>query len=126
LPDLNGSFESCSVLAVVFLLYKKRAAIVGSPWLIWARQICRYQRAGRHCRRDLVYRTNRDIAEHQISNYITFSPDARERLVTLAQGHPYMVHLVGKYALRRAFTEQDDTIDSSDIDDTLKAIAERF
>jgi hypothetical protein len=35
-----------------------------------------------------------------------------------------MVHLVGKYALRRAFTEQDDTIDSSDIDDTLKAIAE--
>jgi hypothetical protein len=41
LPDLNGSFESCSVLAVVFLLYKKRAAIVGSPWLIWARQICR-------------------------------------------------------------------------------------
>jgi hypothetical protein len=35
-----------------------------------------------------------------------------------------MVHLVGKYALRRAFTEQDDAIDSSDIDDTLKAIAE--
>jgi hypothetical protein len=64
------------------------------------------------------------IGEDQISNYINFSPDSRERLITLAQGHPYMVHLVGKYALRRAFTEHDDTIASSDIDDTLKSIAE--
>jgi hypothetical protein len=35
-----------------------------------------------------------------------------------------MVHLVGKYALRRAFTEHDHDIDLSDIDDTLKSIAE--
>ena len=64
------------------------------------------------------------IGESQIDNYIKFSSRARERLITLAQGHPYMVHLVGKYALRRAFTDDNHSIDLSNIDDTLKSIAE--
>jgi hypothetical protein len=64
------------------------------------------------------------IGEQQIHNYITFTRDARDRLIGLAQGHPYMVHLVGKYALRRAFLDDRKAIGATHIDDTLKSIAE--
>ena len=36
------------------------------------------------------------IAETAAAGYFTFSDDARNRLVQLAQGHPYLVHLIGK------------------------------
>ncbi|WP_144400013.1 ATP-binding protein [Geobacter pickeringii] len=65
------------------------------------------------------------IAEHEIDNYIIFEPDAREQIVTLAQGHPYMVHLIGKYSLRHAYQEDKQSITKLDIDLTLKSIAER-
>lgn len=44
-----------------------------------------------------------EIAERAVGGHIKFSPSAADRLAQLAQGHPYMVHLVGKYAFRLAF-----------------------
>src|SRR5262249_49374058 len=65
------------------------------------------------------------IAEEWVGNYIKFSHDAADRIVALAQGHPYMVHLVGKYALRLAFAEDRRSISARDVDATVKSIAER-
>lgn len=66
-----------------------------------------------------------DIAESEIGGYIKFEEAAKEKLSSLAQGHPYMVHLVGKYALRLAYHENRQVIAANDIDETLKSIAER-
>jgi len=66
-----------------------------------------------------------DIAEREIGEYIVFDKAAKEKLSVLAQGHPYMVHLVGKYALRLAYHEDRRVITAADIDLTLKSIAER-
>lgn len=66
-----------------------------------------------------------DIAEQSINGFIRFTPNARARLVSLAQGHPYMVHLIGKYALRSAYQSNRREIDDHHIDETLKTIAER-
>lgn len=64
-------------------------------------------------------------AEKSIKNTINFDSEATTKLVSLAQGHPYMVHLIGKYALRAAFSSNKSTILSGDIDSTLKDIAAR-
>lgn len=66
-----------------------------------------------------------EIAEREIAGYITFSAEAKGRLVSLAQGHPYMVHLIGKYALRLAFQENRQIILDTDVDESLRSIAER-
>lgn len=65
------------------------------------------------------------IAESAVGGHIKFSPSASDRLATLAQGHPYMVHLVGKYAFRMAFQTSKEIIEPQDIDATVQAIAER-
>lgn len=65
------------------------------------------------------------IAEASIDGYIKFSDDAVSRLVRLAQGHPYMVHLVGKYVLREAYRTDTLVVTGAMIDQTLAAIAER-
>jgi Cdc6-like AAA superfamily ATPase/transposase len=65
------------------------------------------------------------IAEGTIGNNILFSKNATRRLVRLAQGHPYMVHLVGKYALRSAYQNGVFDIDEQAIDQALRSIAER-
>jgi len=64
-------------------------------------------------------------AEHHIDNHIEFTKEAKERLVSLSQGHPYMIHLIGKYALRSAFHDNRKTITEDDIDNTLSDIAQR-
>lgn len=65
------------------------------------------------------------IAESSIAKAITFEPAAADRVAVLAQGHPYMVHLIGKYALRLAFQTDAQTITVGDVDATVKSIAER-
>jgi hypothetical protein len=65
-----------------------------------------------------------DAAELYIENAIVFHVEAKKRLTTLAQGHPYMVHLVGKHALRGARKNARIVIEPDDIDDTLRLIAE--
>jgi Cdc6-like AAA superfamily ATPase len=65
------------------------------------------------------------IAEQSIDNYITFDGPGIDRVASLAQGHPYMVHLVGKYALRSAYSQDRQIITSMDVEATLRSIAER-
>ncbi|SFN67069.1 nSTAND1 domain-containing NTPase [Dokdonella immobilis] len=65
------------------------------------------------------------IAESAIDHSIRFSEPATGQLVRLAQGHPYMVHLVGKYALRTGYQNKIEMIEQNSIDDALRAIAER-
>ncbi|PZV09332.1 MAG: hypothetical protein DCF32_02605 [Leptolyngbya sp.] len=64
-------------------------------------------------------------AEQYINSSIIFQNDARRKMIDLAQGHPYMIHLIGKFALRSAFQEGRSKISGSDIDNTLSSIAER-
>ncbi len=64
------------------------------------------------------------IAERQIDSQITFDPAASERIVSLAAGHPYLVHLIGKFSLRQAFKESSTIISISDIDNVLSSIAQ--
>ena len=64
-------------------------------------------------------------AESTIYNSITFNPDATNRLVKLAKGHPYMVHLVGKYVLRSAFDKKIPIIEAGLVDFAMNEIAER-
>ncbi len=66
-----------------------------------------------------------DIAEKSIDDAILFHVDAKRELVSLAQGHPYMVHLIGKYALRAAFLDGQAVISRDAITATLRTIAER-
>jgi Cdc6-like AAA superfamily ATPase len=65
------------------------------------------------------------IAEATISGYIHFTEEGTTRLVALAQGHPYMVHLIGKYALRNAYSTGTSDIDAPTIEATLESIARR-
>jgi len=65
-----------------------------------------------------------NIAEKSIDNKIQFTSGAKNQIANLAQGHPYMVHLLGKHALRRAYRVKKESIDSKDIEETLKVIAE--
>lgn len=65
------------------------------------------------------------IAEQSVGGYFRFSEDAADRLVELAHGHPYMVHLIGKYTLRHAFQDDVRHISAAMIDRTMALIAER-
>jgi Cdc6-like AAA superfamily ATPase len=65
------------------------------------------------------------IAEASVNNYLTFEPTAADRVATLAQGHPYMVHLIGKYAFRLAYQAGRTVISAMDVDATVRSIAER-
>jgi len=64
-------------------------------------------------------------AENTIEKHIQFNDNARTRLVELANGHPYIVHLIGKQALKTAYLEPKYELDSKFIDETLKEIAEK-
>jgi Cdc6-like AAA superfamily ATPase len=65
-----------------------------------------------------------EIAEINIDRYITFSEDARNQLVSIVQGHPYLVHLIGKFAFRAAYMASQRVIDSEDVNAVLRSIAE--
>ena len=65
-----------------------------------------------------------DIAEQSIDNYLSFAEDAVSEMISLAQGHPYMMHLIGKFALRSAHRDGVTTISRERINETLRYIAE--
>jgi hypothetical protein len=65
-----------------------------------------------------------NIAEQQVRGYFSFTDAARSRLVGLAQGHPYLVHLIGKFSFRAAYMSNTRTIDVADIELVLQSIAE--
>ena len=64
-------------------------------------------------------------AESTINGHIIFKDTARQRLVELANGHPYIIHLIGKQALKTAYLEPRYELDKTFIDETLKEIAEK-
>ncbi|BBL56470.1 ATP-binding protein [Methylomonas koyamae] len=66
-----------------------------------------------------------DNAEKFIDNYITFHQAARDKIIQLANGHPYMVHMIGKFSLRAAYQEGKSVITEENIIQTLANIAER-
>jgi len=63
-------------------------------------------------------------AEKSIDSFISFDDNATNKVVALAQGHPYMVHLIGKYALRMAYKNVVREISQGSVDATLVGIAE--
>ncbi len=62
-------------------------------------------------------------AEKSIGNFIKFDQNATNKVVNLSQGHPYIVHLLGKYSLRTIYKNSRKSICDIDIDNTLKSIA---
>ena len=64
-----------------------------------------------------------DNAERSIRKEIIFESGARDKMVLLAQGHPYIIHLIGKYALRLAHRKSKSIIDEEHIILTLSDIA---
>jgi hypothetical protein len=66
-----------------------------------------------------------DIAETAVHGAITFTQDAKRSISQLAQGHPYMVHLIGRYALREANKQGRSEIDVGAVSEALKSIADR-
>lgn len=66
-----------------------------------------------------------ELAEKRIESRITFDDTARIRVLDLAQGHPYMVHLIGKFSLRLAFEEEKNLIDNDLVNRALSEIAAR-
>jgi AAA+ ATPase superfamily predicted ATPase len=66
-----------------------------------------------------------DNAETTIENFITFNKSARDKLIFLANGHPYIVHLIGKQALRSAYLEPRYNLDEEYILSVLNEIAEK-
>ncbi|KOH45996.1 nSTAND1 domain-containing NTPase [Sunxiuqinia dokdonensis] len=64
-------------------------------------------------------------AERSVGSYITFTDNAINKMVSLANGHPYIIHLIGKQAYRSAYLEGIYELDDSYIEQTLKNIAEK-
>ncbi|KXV65663.1 hypothetical protein AD950_04265 [Gluconobacter oxydans] len=64
------------------------------------------------------------IAENKVHHYFKFTDEARHKIVGLAQGHPYLVHLIGKFSLRTANIEGIREITSDTIDRVLSDISE--
>lgn len=65
-----------------------------------------------------------ETAEAQVNKLITFSSDAKDKIVQLAAGHPYLVHLVGKFAFRDAYRNGLELIGVDDISRVIQSIAE--
>lgn len=65
-----------------------------------------------------------ETAENHVHKLITFGPEARKKMVSLAAGHPYLIHLVGKFAFRDAYKNKLSVVDADDIDRVIRSIAE--
>lgn len=64
-------------------------------------------------------------AEISIDKHIVFDESATRKIIHLAKGHPYIVHLIGKHAYRTAYIEPKYVIDEDYINNVLKNIAEK-
>lgn len=66
-----------------------------------------------------------DTAENSINKFIQFNKSSRDKLIELANGHPYIIHLIGKQALRSAYLEPTYELSEEYILNTLSDIAEK-
>lgn len=66
-----------------------------------------------------------DNAENSINKFIVFNQSSRDKLIELANGHPYIIHLIGKQAFRFAYLEPIHELSEENILKTLSDIAEK-
>lgn len=66
-----------------------------------------------------------DRAEALLDKEYTFSPEAREWIITVAKGHPFYVHLIGKHSLLHTITEKEQVVTKQAAEDALQEIALR-
>ncbi len=64
-----------------------------------------------------------DRAESLLEGAYRFLPAAREFIVSVAKGHPFLVHLVGRHALRRAAEQGSSDVDLDTCEQALDYIA---
>ncbi|MCB9266524.1 MAG: ATP-binding protein [Lewinellaceae bacterium] len=66
-------------------------------------------------------------AERSIDGLISFNDEAKSKIVSLSQGHPYITHLIGKQSFRTAYFEgrYEEPLNLEFIEETLKSIAEK-
>ncbi|MBX8494916.1 metallophosphoesterase [Pseudomonas cichorii] len=62
-------------------------------------------------------------AQEYISSEIVFEKTAVDHLVQIVNGHPYLLHLVGKHALSLAFKNKKNLVTKDTLDEALKQIA---
>lgn len=62
-------------------------------------------------------------AEKSINKYITFNQEAEDQVIKLANGHPYILHLIGKETLNIAYQKQLGEITPNIIEEALNNIA---
>jgi len=55
---------------------------------------------------------------------IDVAPDATERLVSAAGGYPWFVHILGQEALRSVWDSKRSTIQATDVDEAIRALAQ--
>lgn len=61
-------------------------------------------------------------AQEYLNNEITFNIDAVDKLVKLVNGHPYLLHLIGKEILKIAFKNKKTSISQEIINEALQNI----
>lgn len=64
-----------------------------------------------------------NLAERHIDSRITFSEEARDWMVSIARGHPFYVHLVGKHALLKALGQKSSRVDLNIAEQAMSDIA---
>lgn len=62
-------------------------------------------------------------AEEAINREICFSTNASEKLASVAQGQPYLLHLIGRQALITAFKAKSNKVDTKILDEALAQVA---
>lgn len=62
-------------------------------------------------------------AEEVINREICFSQNAAEKLASVAQGQPYLLHLIGRQALLTAFKAKSNKVDTALLDEALAQVA---
>lgn len=66
-----------------------------------------------------------ETAEKSINKFIQFNQGSRDKLIELANGHPYIIHLIGKHALRSAYLEPIYELSEEYVLKTLSDIASK-
>jgi Cdc6-like AAA superfamily ATPase len=66
-----------------------------------------------------------DNAEKEVENSIVFETSARQKIIELASGHSYLVHLIGKHALLIAYNRKQSIVNEEIIEQTIVKIAEK-
>jgi AAA+ ATPase superfamily predicted ATPase len=64
-------------------------------------------------------------AEFSINQSIKFDASARKKMIELASGHPYLIHLLGRESLKIVHSESIENINEELINRTIKDIAKK-